>query len=325
MNDSGLLNKTNILIVGAGAIGLLWYSHLYLNTRSHTNTHLFQSSSRRKVPSEIHFTNLQQQTSVIPTQSFEFNAQHESLSKPCSATFDIILICVKSYQLNDAINEVFTLITPNTLIITSHNGLGAMNTQYSKALANHNILNLLTTHGCLKTANNKITHTGVGVSDLGVQLGSPPQTLINHTTSLFNQALPTLSWCNTLLEKQWTKLAINCVINPLTALFNVENGKITDITFNNTIDLLLSEIVEVSAASGLALNQETLKNTVIGVAKKTAKNSSSMRCDVLENRMTEIEYINGYIHHQGQALGINTQKNTELYQGVLALHPKTTR
>jgi len=316
--------KPNILIVGSGAIGLLWYSHLNLRCKAQTNVYLYQSPQRNPVSKTINFTDLHHQIHTIPTQIYTPNDSSTSASIR-EHSFDIILVCVKSYQLNGAIEEIHPLISANTLVINSHNGLGALNNENQLKLAHRHVWNLLTTHGCLKSSNNSITHTGSGVSNIGPQIGIPSHTLIQQTTALLNTALPEVAWCDHLAEKQWTKLAINCVINPLTALFDIKNGEVADAKFDQVIDQLLDEITDVANANEIKLDKGLLKRTVIIVANNTAENSSSMRCDIQAKRKSEIEYINGYIHRLGIELNISTQKNTELYQSVLALHSERDR
>jgi len=47
-----------------------------------------------------------------------------------------------------------------------------------------------------------------------------------------------------------------------------------------------------------------------------------MRCDVLAQKQTEINYINGYVHKLGLKHGITTAENTQLWQAVLDLEQK---
>ena len=302
------------LIVGSGAIGLLWFSHFRLYNKE-IKVSLFQSSARKKMPNQITFTDLNKKSHTITSQIFEQNNIDINEIK----TFDLIIICVKSYQLNQAIIDIKPLISNNTTIITSHNGLGALHQENINFLKTKMVLNLLTTHGCLKSNNAHIIHTGTGFSDIGIQFGSLPNKRIKHITQLLHSTLPDVFFHHSLIEKQWIKLAINCVINPITALFDIKNGDVLNAKFETTINQLLGEIVQIASLKGIMLNKKTLVDTVNIVANKTANNSSSMRCDILEKRTTEVEYINGYIHHLGVELGITTQKNTELYQRVLKL------
>lgn len=301
---------TNVMIVGSGAIGLLWYSHFYLCNNTAINCFLYQSPTRKTLSHSVLFTSLNNEKITLPSKIFTHSNEHP---------IDIILVCVKSYQLNQAIADIHPFITPNTLVITTHNGLGALNTESAQLLQNNNVFDLLTTHGCLKLSDNEIVHTGAGISHLGRKFGKTNRLLETKTTQLLHSVLPEVIWCDDLLSKQWLKLAINCVINPLTALHNIKNGDVAHERFENTINQLIEEIVVIAHLKNISLNKENLKKTVYLVAQNTEKNSSSMRCDVQHGRQTEVEYINGYIHRLGQELNIPTPKNTELYQRVLAL------
>lgn len=305
-------SNNNILIVGSGAIGLLWYSHFYLHAKKLINGYLYQSPVKHKINNEINFTTLESKKLIIPTRVITDNS---SLNKK----IDIILVCVKSYQLNQAITDIQNFISSNTVVIITHNGLGALNSEVSKLLTNNITLNLLTTHGCLKLSNNEVIHTGTGISHLGIKFGQPDQAFSSQITQQLNTVMPEVIWCDDILEKQWLKLAINCVINPLTALFDINNGDIAQNKFDETIIKLINEIVNIAKEQQVSLNPIQLKETILLVAKNTANNSSSMRCDIQQKRLTEIEYINGYIHRLGQKLNIPTPKNTELYHQILAL------
>jgi len=374
------VKKENILIVGSGAIGLLWYSHLsieikrsainnstkktYLPTPNAPliNCYLYQSSTRKKLLKTIQLLTIDNKKVLLPTNI---------LTAYTIQPIDIILFCVKSYQLNQAIAETKHLITKSTVVILSHNGLGALNTQSNQDLHHNTVLDLLTTQACLKLADDAIDdvegvisdsaaavneilvneilvnetlvnetlvnetaakstikHTGLGVSYLGMKhrqadsdnnVSQINTIRLKHITQLLHCALPEVIWCEDILEKQWLKLAINCVINPITALHNINNGEILAERFTETIAQLIEEVVTIALSNEVILNEVILKNTVMLVAEKTANNSSSMRCDVLQGRKTEVEYINGYIHTLGQQFNIATPKNTELYHKILAL------
>ena len=72
-------------------------------------------------------------------------------------------------------------------------------------------------------------------------------------------------------------------------------------------------------SQGIELNLKEMEQVVRDVAKATSNNISSMRCDVLAGKKSEIDYISGYIHRLGQEQHIATPENTRLWQQVSAL------
>jgi 2-dehydropantoate 2-reductase len=131
-----------------------------------------------------------------------------------------------------------------------------------------------------------------------------------------------------LLQLQLEKLTINCLMNPLTALLNIPNGSLLDNShISRSTRLLLAEISlvirslpELTSVPGIRARfaPERLESLYLGVAEKTAANSSSMREDMRKSKPTEIEYINGYIVKRGEELGIKCVLNYLLMQLVLA-------
>lgn len=131
-----------------------------------------------------------------------------------------------------------------------------------------------------------------------------------------------------LLQLQLEKLTINSLMNPLTALLDIPNGSLLhNSPISRTTRLLLAEISlvirslpELSSVPGVRVrfSPERLESLFLGVADKTAANSSSMREDTRKSKPTEIEYINGYIVRRGEELGIKCVLNYMLMQLVMA-------
>ena len=107
-----------------------------------------------------------------------------------------------------------------------------------------------------------------------------------------------------------------------TPINNIENGDVNKAKFTEQINMLLTEITHVSRAENINLQLNDLAMIVHKVAQATAKNSSSMRSDVLAGRSTEIDYINGYIHRLAKKHNVATPENTRLWQQVLDLSEK---
>jgi 2-dehydropantoate 2-reductase len=300
------LSKMNIVVIGQGAIGLLWYAHLQNVPAPAIQLSLLTSHKHNIKANHFaysHFLGLSEQR---PYQQ----ASHKNLQQA-----DVIIICVKAYQVNNVIDEISTIISPQCALILAHNGMGTLAEIQPKLSKQQAILSLLTTHGCTRAMPLHIIHTGLGETHLGLLQGSFPQHLI--LTQLLNSALPNVFWQDNIIQKQWIKLAINCVINPITALTNSANGELTNPLYSKQINTILTEIVAVANAEKQILSLPYLQQQVLQVAKATSQNCSSMRADILAKRRTEIDYINGFIHHLGQKHHIKTPENTHLWHAVL--------
>lgn len=295
----------NIVVIGQGAIGLLWYHHLAQSVKNCVS--LSCSASITSAPNYYEFTDIHQHYNLFPLNI----ADNKAFTKA-----EVILLCVKSYQVNAAIQTLKNKIPKNAIIIFCHNGLGAFN---DFVALDQPCLALLTTHGCKIKRPFHAQHTGFGHSDLGLIHGNISHSTLNEITALFNKCLPTVSFSNAIKEKQWLKLAINCVINPITALENINNGELLDDKFQTQIKALIHEIVAAAAFENIMFNVDELLAKVLNVAEKTARNSSSMRSDILQKRKTEIDYINGYVVTVANKMAFTVPENEKLLQQVKAL------
>jgi 2-dehydropantoate 2-reductase len=122
-----------------------------------------------------------------------------------------------------------------------------------------------------------------------------------------------------LLQLQLEKLAVNCIINPLTVMMDARNGAILyNYALTRSMRLLLSEVsLVIRSLPELQyipnvqqrFDPGRLESMVVGVANKTKDNISSMLADVRGGRQTEIEYINGWIVKKGEEQGVRCLMN----------------
>ncbi|USP82785.1 putative 2-dehydropantoate 2-reductase [Curvularia clavata] len=129
-----------------------------------------------------------------------------------------------------------------------------------------------------------------------------------------------------LLQMQLDKLAVNCIINPLTVLIDARNGAIlNNYALTRTMRLLLSEIsLVIRSLPELQyipnvqqrFDPGRLETVVVSVANLTRDNVSSMLADTRKGMQTEIDYINGWVVKRGEELGIRCAMNYMLVQLV---------
>lgn len=303
----------NIVIVGQGAIGLLLYSHLYRYYQHSTNLPITQVSL---CASSSKFTQFKQ---VKFTDNHQGNAHYQlhHATDADLANTDVLIMCVKSYQVKQALESKLPLLSKNCAIVLCHNGMGSQEALQEKI--SQPLLTLLLTHGAKKLSADHIVHTGNGTLTLGMLCGKLDKQRQKALTDLLNNAIPSCHWHENILEVQWLKLAINCVINPITAIHNIDNGLVFSGEYQAEIEQLISEVIAVAHTQGIVFNETKLYLAIKEVATKTAKNCSSMRSDVLANRMTEIDFINGYVIRLAKLHSIETPVNLKMYQAIKAL------
>ncbi|MDF0533827.1 2-dehydropantoate 2-reductase [Shewanella yunxiaonensis] len=228
---------------------------------------------------------------------------------------ELLIVTLKAYQVPTVLPELLPKLPLSCHVLLLHNGLGS----HSKIipLLNGRGLSLGTTsQGALRQTPQQIRHTGKGLTQFGPIAGpmmSAPLKL------LLLKAIPDSEWCDDILQALWEKLAVNAAINPLTAIDNVPNGTLAAERYQQTIKMVINELVSIAHLEGISLHCDKLLLRVNKVIELTAKNYSSMQQDLQHGRPTEIDAINGYLVQLAQQHGIEAPMNQLLTQKIKQL------
>jgi len=317
---------TTLHIVGSGAIGSL------LAAGAHKHKIHYALYPRTPVTTPV--TPPDKSVSNTPgyvqwTDGTQYPLTQVKTNKQPLFENDILLLPLKVYQLESALTEWRSLLSRKTPVILLHNGLGGYEIA-QKILPDSQPLVLATTsHGAMKQHDNShqchVVYTGVGATQLGLaphlipKYGSHNPVWFNTLQQTLNSVLPPVQSQQNILSALWAKLAINSVINPLTALNDIPNARICDDEFATKRKQLCEEFVLVARACGFCFEADDIEQRVIKVATLTGKNYSSMHQDVMHNRTTEIDAINGYLVQLANKKGIEVPLNTFLVEQIKAL------
>lgn len=224
---------------------------------------------------------------------------------------DLIIIAVKSYDTKGALKDIKPMLGESTLVLSLQNGLG--NTEIiSEVAGQEKTLGGTTNHGATLLAAGSIRHAGRGETVLGRMDGKITAEL-RSIRELFNQAGLKTALTKDIKALLWSKLIINVGINALTAITRLNNGRL--IEFDGTRKILeeaVNEAIKVAKKKRIRLIYDDPLSKVEAVCEATANNVSSMLQDVLKQRRTEIDFINGAVVRQAQGLNIPTPVNAAL-------------
>lgn len=293
----------NIVILGPGAIGSLWATKL---KQAGHNVSLWSRNSQTQL-------SLQLDDSVGDT----FLNNHLLSVKKA----DLIVVTVKAWQVEEAIRPLLPHISPDTIMLLMHNGMGTAQ-NVAPQLQNNPIVLATTTHGAYKPNKQQVCHTGDGITQLGGFNRSGEQ--CQFLQEVMHHALPEVRWNPNIHAALWTKLAINCAINPLTAIHQCKNGALAQQEFQDTLRNITRELVEVMNKEGLETEFDNLFGVIMQVVHATAENYSSMRQDVYHQRRTEIDFITGYLLQAAERHHIETPVNLSLYQRIKQIEKSWT-
>lgn len=280
------MKNTPWLVIGAGAIGLFWACKLEkLGNKVHL---VYRSESPGKKITLESLTNEEGQQKITETKhKIKSFAADELIEQ-----YDKVLLCTKSFDLKDAFLNIATHITDDANIACLCNGIGAQEELQNVLSDNQTLWAGITSEGVLKIEVNHIKHTGLGDTYFGEWRPSTPA----KTFPIDNLTVTNIR------QRMIEKLAVNAVINPITAIFNIQNGDILNDEFKPLVSATLSELANIFshpkfsyAEQSQHLTSENLKNRVNTIAQLTRLNRSSMHEDIRLQRQTENSFISGFL------------------------------
>jgi len=303
-----------IAIVGAGAMGCLYGSRL--STTDHEIWLLDIMEEHIKTIQSQGLTVIEKNKDGI--DEIKVYKHLKATTKPEEiGPVDLALIFVKSTITHLAVTNNRPIFGPKTLILTLQNGLG--NVEAIAAISGSaNIIAGTTAHGASMLGPGKIRHSGIGKTIIGELSGENTERIL-RVCDLFTHANLETEVSHNVIGLIWDKLLVNVGINALTAITGLKNGKLVENReIEELLELSVAEAQKVATAKGISLNfLDPIEHTK-QICKATAENSSSMLQDVLNQRKTEIEQINGAIVREGRLLGIETPINLVLKNLVKA-------
>jgi 2-dehydropantoate 2-reductase len=298
-------NNQPIYILGSGAIGCFIASFLY----------------QANIPVVLLLKNSTQLQQYQQLGGIQLNYLEQKINCPVPAILvnecknpTIILLTVKAFQLKDAIQSLQGEISDNTQLISFNNGLG-----WESDLKLNFIYSM---HYCAAFAIKPFVIQGQNLSPIYLgnrALKNPPMMLLNFIENVKKSGLHFI-WDENITLKRWEKLAINCIVNPLTAILGCQNGLLRSIdSIQDIKPELLNEVIQVAKACDLTLSYTALLDKLDTILAKTQYNYSSMLRDIQLHRRTEIDYLNGYIVQQAKVHALAVPYHTLLTSLIQAM------
>ncbi|HEY3313329.1 MAG TPA: 2-dehydropantoate 2-reductase [Anaerolineales bacterium] len=297
----------NILIIGTGALATLFAGRLAATGASITLLGTWKNA--------IEAFN-QEGARLIQADGSGLNFKVRATHDPADCkNADLALVLVKAWQTGRAAQQLAQCLPQNGLALTLQNGLGNREI-LSASLGAQRVMLGVTTTGATLLGPGLVRMGGEGDTSLEAHPRSA------EVSELFRSAgmqVEIVADANSLV---WGKLVVNAAINPLSALLGLPNGELLERpTARLVMAALARETASVASALGVHLPFADPVAMAEEVARRTARNRSSMFQDVKRGAPTEIDAICGAVVRAGERRGVPAPVNWSMWQLVSALQP----
>ena len=217
-----------------------------------------------------------------------------------------LIVCTKAGDALTAMNSIRPVLAKHGNVLLLQNGMGSQEA-VAEAFPTQNIWIGSTTDGAWIRKPLHVHHAGQGLTEIGC---------FNHQSATeflrqFQGFPLKMTASKDIKNVLWQKLAVNCAINGLTALFDCQNGALLDNDRKSLMDELIDEFVHVSNTLGRT-TPESLHEKVYEVCRLTAANHSSTCMDARLQRRTELAFINGYLIRIAEKEGLTLPAHQQL-------------
>jgi len=244
---------------------------------------------------------------------------------PPGAT-DLVVVLVKSHRTRDVAAVAALAARPEGLVLTLQNGLGNREV-LERACGRGRVAVGVITAGATLAAPGRVRVAARGSVTLAEDGIGPGE--LKTLVALFAGAGFVVETAAEAEPLVWRKLAVNCAINPLSALLGLTNGALlASAPARQRLAGAAREVAAVAAARGVVLGDDPVR-LALEVAARTSRNRSSMLQDLDRGSATEIDFLCGAVVREGRRLGVPTPVNDWLWREVLrresqgpAAHPE---
>lgn len=218
---------------------------------------------------------------------------------------ELVLFCVKSFDTEAAAAAIAPHIGADCSVWSLQNGID--NADRLAHILDRPAVPVAVYAALEAPAAGYVRHKGGGKMVIG------PSTRSEEFAGLFAAAGISARVAPDVVGTLWTKLAVNCALNALSALAALPYGRLVG---REGVDVLLKGILAecrvVAEAYGVTL-PPTLEDTVFGLGTSMAEQYSSTAQDLARGRRTEIDDLNGAILRRAAARGLEAPLNQALW------------
>lgn len=305
-----------ILIVGAGSIGKFFGA--LLGNGGHE---IFFVEKDPEVVQAINSIGVSLKNILTSNkETFPVIKAHATTEPETIPQCDLIILAVKGYATAAAARGVAHLVNAETPLITIQTGLGNIET-LSEIIDPCNLLGGVTYHGATSLDRSDVWHAGIGSTWIG-ELDGRNTDRINQIKRAFESGGLQAKVSDNVVGHIWAKVLVYSAINPLTAILRINNGQLIEkIESIALAKRLIDEGKLVAQAYAIHLPRFELYDRMLEVCRKTSDNLSPMLQDIINNRPTEIDSLNGTIYTMGKHKGI-TAANHQTMTDIIRLIEK---
>jgi 2-dehydropantoate 2-reductase len=289
----------NAALIGMGAIGTVYGYALNKKYGSHFAVVAGGERAEKIRKNGVSLNAERFYPRVIAPQDADFSA-------------DLVILCVKNYSLDQAIEDIRRCVGPHTLILPLLNGITARE-RLQKAFPDNPVFYGLCVYVDAVRTEAGVNNDSNGVIQFGNADNTQPSSEVEAVKDYLADAGLSVESCPDMLRAVWRKWMLNVGCNQVSAVTGAPYGKMTLEPNTLLLHEAMLEVIALAKARGIPLTGKDALDYESKLRTFSPNGKTSMLQDVEAKRKTEVEFFSGTVIRLGEELHVPTPVNHVLY------------
>lgn len=235
---------------------------------------------------------------------------------------DLILVCTKSWQVQEAAALIKPILKPEAMVIPLQNGADNAEKLMSVIDAKHVVGGLCKIYSKIDSPG-VIHHFGHDPEIVFGELDGSTSDRLQAVKEVFDKAGFKSDIPGNIQVAIWMKFMFIATISGLGGLTRTSIGAMyKHPELNEILKKTATEMYEVAKAKGVPLPDSIVAIIMNFISMQAYDATASTQRDIMEGRPSELDNFNGYIVREGKALGIPTPTNDFIYACLQPMEAK---
>ena len=231
-----------------------------------------------------------------------------------SGKFDVVLVCVKSYDTEKVADSVASILKEDGVAISIQNGIENEEI-LSEAVGRERVLGATAFVGSYISCPGTVRHEAAGLLEIG-ELSGKPSERVKRIVEAFRKCGIEARESKDINYTLWKKLMWNVAFNPYSVLTRATVGQMLELPqTRDVLRNLMEECITVARAYGVNLKEKTVER-YLEPSPDLSNYRTSMLLDFLKGKPIELEGITGALIRKAEGAGIDIPYNRCIYASV---------
>ena len=232
---------------------------------------------------------------------------------------DVVLLTTKSFDTENAMQELQPIISDDSVVISLQNGIGNEEIIAKCVGEEHTMGGMVITGFEISKPGEVEVTVSADTTKIG-ELNNKITPRLREIVAIFNEAGIPSDALDNIRMHIWAKALYSAALNPLSAIFRVEYGKLSNPHSFAIIEALIHEAFEVAETEKIELFWNSAEEYLDYLRReqipRTEKHRSSMLNDIERGKKTEIDFLNGVFVALGKKHNIPTPVNETILRVI---------